>query len=137
MLREPLLPPTSRKQARNEFVQHLMRAGCSDCLVACPRAWIGSNYCCRWPDPTGMIDSMASGVIVALITADTAFAVSSISFPLNQFINQCMRRAQTLDLMGRYRDPLLWSVHDLRSRIRTILDEDFLERYLVSPKTLS
>jgi len=80
---------------------------------------------------------MASGVIVALITADTAFAVSSISFPLNQFINQCMRRAQTLDLMGRYRDPLLWSVHDLRSRIRTILDEDFLERYLVSPKTLS
>lgn len=34
--------------------------------------------------------------------------------------------------MGRYRDPLMWSVHDLRSRVRTILDEDFLGRYLVT-----
>jgi hypothetical protein len=33
--------------------------------------------------------------------------------------------------MARYRDPLLWSVHDLRSRIRTILEEDFLSRFLV------
>jgi len=32
--------------------------------------------------------------------------------------------------MARYRDPLLWSVHDLRSRVRTILDEEFLTRYL-------
>jgi hypothetical protein len=34
--------------------------------------------------------------------------------------------------MGRYRDPLLWSVHDLRSHIRAILDEDFLGRYLIT-----
>ena len=59
--------------------------------------------------------------------------VSSLaSVPLNYLINQRARRTQTLDLMGRYRDPLLWSVHDLRSRIRTILDEDFLNRYLVN-----
>jgi hypothetical protein len=79
-----------------------------------------------------MIAIMAPEVVVALITAGAAFAVSLISFPLNHLVNQRARRAQTLDLMGRYRDPLLWSVHDLRSRVRTILDEDFLARYLVS-----
>lgn len=79
-----------------------------------------------------MIAVMAPEVVVALITAGTAFAVAVMSFPLNHLINQRARRAQTLDLMGRYRDPLLWSVHDLRSRIRTILDEDFLGRYLVT-----
>jgi hypothetical protein len=79
-----------------------------------------------------MITAMAPEVVVALITAGAAFAVSVISFPLNHLINQQARRAQTLDLMGRYRDPLLWSVHYLRSRVRTILDEDFLARYLVN-----
>jgi hypothetical protein len=79
-----------------------------------------------------MIATMEPAVVVALITAGTAFAVSIISFPLNYLINQRTRRAQTMDLMGRYRDPLLWSVHDLRSRIRTILEEDFLGRYLVT-----
>lgn len=74
---------------------------------------------------------MTPEVIVALIAAGAAFAVSVVSVPLNHMINQRARRAQTLDLMGRYRDPLLWSVHDLRSRIRTILDEEFLTRYLV------
>lgn len=80
----------------------------------------------------GMIAVMAPAVVVALITAGTAFAVSVTSFPLNHLINQRARRAQNLDLMGRYRDPLLWSVHDLRSRVRTILDEDFLGRYLIT-----
>jgi hypothetical protein len=74
---------------------------------------------------------MAPEVVVALITAGAAFAVSVVSVPLNHLIRQQTRRSQTLDLMGRYSDPLLWAVHDLRSRIRTILDEGFLERYLV------
>jgi hypothetical protein len=78
-----------------------------------------------------MIAIMAPQVIVALITAGAAFAVSLISFPLNHLINQRARRAQALDLMGRYRDPLLWSVHDLRYRVRAIINEDFLARYLV------
>jgi hypothetical protein len=79
-----------------------------------------------------MIAIMAPEVVVALITAGAALTVSLISFPLNHLIDQRARRSQTLDLMGRYSDPLLWSVHDLRSRIRTILDEDFLGRYLIS-----
>jgi hypothetical protein len=74
---------------------------------------------------------MAPEVVVALITAGAAFAVSLVSVPLNHLISQRARRAQTLDLMGRYRDPLLWAVHDLRSRIRAILDDGFLERYLI------
>jgi hypothetical protein len=75
---------------------------------------------------------MAPEVVVALITGAAAFTVSLASFPLNYLISQRARRVQTQDLMGRYRDPLLWAIHDLRSRIRTILDEDFLERYLVN-----
>lgn len=74
---------------------------------------------------------MASEVIVALITGGVAIAVSLASFPLNYLIGVRARQAQTQDLMARYRDPLLWAVHDLRSRIRTILDEEFLQRYLV------
>jgi hypothetical protein len=77
------------------------------------------------------MDLMAPAVVVALITGGAAFAVSLVSIPLNYLMNQRTRRLQTQDLMARYRDPLLWSVHDLRSRIRTILDEDFLGRYLV------
>jgi len=75
---------------------------------------------------------MAPEVVVALITGAAAFTVSLASFPLNYLISQRARRVQTQDLMGRYRDPLLWAIHDLRSRIRTILDEDFLGRYLVN-----
>lgn len=74
---------------------------------------------------------MASEVTVALITGGVAIAVSLASFPLNYLIGVRARQAQTQDLMARYRDPLLWAVHDLRSRIRTILDEEFLQRYLV------
>lgn len=43
-----------------------------------------------------MIVIMAPEVVVALITAGTAFAVSVISFPLNYLIAQRTRRAQTL-----------------------------------------
>jgi hypothetical protein len=82
--------------------------------------------------PAGILTVMAPDVEVALITAAAAFAVSLISFPLNYLISQRARRAQTLDLMGHYRDPLLWSVHDLRSRIRSILEDGYLTEYLVS-----
>jgi hypothetical protein len=75
---------------------------------------------------------MAPEVVVALITAGAAFAVSLVSFPLSYLISQRVRRTEALDLMGRYRDPLLWAVHDLRSRVRTILEEDFLARYLIA-----
>ncbi len=75
---------------------------------------------------------MASEVTVALITGGVAIAVSLASVPLNYLIGVRARRAQTQDLMARYRDPLLWAVHDLRSRIRTILDEEFLQRYLIN-----
>jgi hypothetical protein len=75
---------------------------------------------------------MASEVTVALITGGVAIAVSLASFPLNYLIGMRARQAQTQDLMARYRGPLLWAVHDLRSRIRTILDEEFLQRYLVN-----
>jgi hypothetical protein len=74
---------------------------------------------------------MAADVTVALITGSVAIAVSLASFPLNYQIGKRARQAQTQDLMARYRDPLLWAVHDLRRRIRTILDEEFLRRYLV------
>lgn len=75
---------------------------------------------------------MASEVTVALITGGVAVAVALASFPLNYLIGKRARQVETRDLMARYRDPLLWAVHDLRSRIRTILDEDFLDRYLVN-----
>lgn len=75
---------------------------------------------------------MSSAVEVALITAGAALAVSLTSFPLDHLINQRVRRAQTLDLMARYRDPLLWAVHDLRSRVRSILEDDYFNDYLVN-----
>lgn len=34
--------------------------------------------------------------------------------------------------MARYRDPLLWAVHDLHSRLLTITADDFLGRFLVA-----
>lgn len=86
---------------------------------------------CRCGGPAETIAYVTPDVAVALITAAAALIVSLISVPLSYLINQLTRRAKTLDLMGRYRDPLLWAVHDLRSRVRTILDEDFLGRYLI------
>ncbi|MEU7876009.1 hypothetical protein [Dactylosporangium sp. NPDC049140] len=79
--------------------------------------------------PLGSI--MAADVTVALITGGVAIAVSLASFPLSYMLGKRARLAQTQDLVARYRDPLLWAVHDLRSRIRTILDEEFLQRYLI------
>lgn len=74
---------------------------------------------------------MATDVAVALGTSGAGLAVALASVSLSYVIARKVKREQTLDIMMRYRDPLLWSVHDLRSRIRTILDEDFLSRFLV------
>lgn len=73
---------------------------------------------------------MATDVTVALVTGGVGLAVALASVPLNYVIARKVKREQTLDVMVRYRDPLLWSVHDLRSRIRTILEEGFLSRFL-------
>jgi hypothetical protein len=75
---------------------------------------------------------MSAGIVVALITSCAGLAVAVLSVPLNYAVSQRARREQTQDLMARYRDPLLWSVHDLRSRIRTILDDEFLTRFLLN-----
>ncbi len=74
---------------------------------------------------------MAADVAVALVTSGAGFAVALASVPLNYVITRRVKREQTQNVMARYRDPLLWSVHDLRSRIRTILDEGFLSRFLI------
>jgi hypothetical protein len=75
---------------------------------------------------------MNAEIVVALITSGASLAVATASVPLNYALNQRARRDQTQDLMARYRDPFLWSVHDLRSRIRTILHEEFLTRFLIN-----
>jgi hypothetical protein len=74
---------------------------------------------------------MATDVAVALGTSGAGLAVALASVSLSYVIARKVKREQTLDIMMRYRDPLLWSVHDLRSRIHTILDEDFLSRFIV------
>jgi hypothetical protein len=75
---------------------------------------------------------MTASIVVALITSGAGLAVAIASVPLNYALTQRARREQTQDLMARYRDPFLWSVHDLRSRIRTILDDEFLTRFLIN-----
>lgn len=74
---------------------------------------------------------MQAEIVVALITSGAGLTVAVAGVPLNYVLAQRARRAETQDLMARYRDPFLWSIHDLRSRIRTILDDDFLTRFLI------
>src|SRR5437588_9404755 len=80
---------------------------------------------------TGVGAAVGTDVVVALITGGAALGVAVAGVPLNYLISRRHRRDQVQDVMARYRDPLLWSVHDFRSRVRTILDEDFLSRYLI------
>jgi hypothetical protein len=75
---------------------------------------------------------MNAEIAVALITSGAGLAVAITSVPLNYALSQRARHDQTQDLMARYRDPFLWSVHDLRSRIRTILNDEFLTRFLIN-----
>jgi hypothetical protein len=69
---------------------------------------------------------MSSSVVVALITGAAAMLVSLASFTMNIWLAGRARRAQTLDLVARYRDPLLWAAFDLRSRLFNIVAKDFL-----------
>ncbi|MBB5868763.1 hypothetical protein F4553_002142 [Allocatelliglobosispora scoriae] len=76
---------------------------------------------------------MAPEILVALITSTAGIVLSVGSVPLNYLIAQRAKRERKQDVMARYHDPLLWSVHDLRSRIRTILEEGFLSKQVVDP----
>ncbi|MGJ5800456.1 hypothetical protein ACSCB1_15210 [Streptomyces europaeiscabiei] len=78
---------------------------------------------------------MDSGVSVALVSGVTALAVSGVGVPLNYWLSVRTRRDQAQDIMGLYRDPLLWSVHDLRTRVATILYQDFLTHPLGEGET--
>ena len=69
---------------------------------------------------------MNSAVLVALIASVTAVTVSCVGVVLNLWVAGRMRRTQTLDLVARYRDPLLWAAFDLRSRLFNIVAKDFL-----------
>jgi hypothetical protein len=71
---------------------------------------------------------VVTSVLVAVITSGTAMVVSLAGFALNLWHAGRTRRTQTLDLMARYRDPLLWAAFDLRSRLFNIVANGFLRR---------
>ncbi|GAA1517677.1 hypothetical protein GCM10009677_58730 [Sphaerisporangium rubeum] len=73
---------------------------------------------------------MEPEVVVALVTGTTGLIVGLVGVPLTYVTNLRMRRHHTRDLMARYRDPLLWAVHDLRNRLRVILYHGHLARYV-------
>jgi hypothetical protein len=75
-----------------------------------------------------------SQVALALIASLTSLAVAIAGIPLNYLIGKRLRREQDLDMMSHYRDPLLQAAADLRSRLVTILAEDFLGRFLIGGK---
>jgi hypothetical protein len=77
---------------------------------------------------------MGSQIALALIASLTSLAVAVGGIPLSYLIAKRQRRDQDLDSMSHYRDPLLQAAADLRSRLRTILVEDFLGRFLVNGK---
>jgi hypothetical protein len=58
-----------------------------------------------------------STVLVAVITAGAALVVSLVSFTTNLWMAQRDRRTKVLDLVARYRDPLLWAAFELRNRL--------------------
>ncbi|MEO3807623.1 hypothetical protein ABGB17_01325 [Sphaerisporangium sp. B11E5] len=72
---------------------------------------------------------MEPEVVVALVTGITGLVVGVVGVPLTYVTNLRMRRHQTRDLMARYRDPLLWAVHDLRNRLWVILYDGHLAKY--------
>jgi hypothetical protein len=69
-----------------------------------------------------------------MIASLTSLAVAVGGIPLNYLIAKRLRREQGLDMMSHYRDPLLQAAADLRSRLLTILAEDFLGRFFVNGK---
>lgn len=72
---------------------------------------------------------MVTSVLVAVVTSGTAVVVSLASIGLNLWAAGRARRVQTLDVMARYQDPLLWAVFDLRSRLFNIVANEFLGKY--------
>jgi len=68
-------------------------------------------------------------VLVAVIASGTALAISLVTFAMNLWAASRSRRAQVLDLVARYRDPLLWASFDLRNRLYSIVENDALRKY--------
>lgn len=60
-------------------------------------------------------NAMVTSVFVAVITSGTAMAVSLAGFALNLWVAGRTRRTQTLGLMARYRDPMLWATFSKHS----------------------
>lgn len=77
----------------------------------------------------GLVDSSVS---VAIITSGTALAVSLGGVGVNVLSATRVRRAQTMDVMARYRDPLLWAAFELRRRTYGIAAKDLLRRSLAT-----
>ncbi|MGW7081592.1 hypothetical protein ACWGH2_37170 [Streptomyces sp. NPDC054871] len=75
---------------------------------------------------------MESSISVAVVSGMTALLVAVLAVPLNYWLNSRTRRDRTRDVMAGYRDPLLWSVHDLRSRLVSIMEDGFLGRFMES-----
>jgi hypothetical protein len=75
---------------------------------------------------------MSTQIIVALITGAAALVVAITSVPVNYWLTRRSRHEDAMDVMAKYRDPLLWAVHDLHRRLRAILVDDFLLRFLVN-----
>jgi hypothetical protein len=75
-----------------------------------------------------------SQIALALIASLTSLAVAVGGIPLNYLIGRRLRRERDLDAMSHYRDPLLQATADLRSRLVTILAEDFLGRFFIRGK---
>jgi hypothetical protein len=77
-------------------------------------------------------DAVDSQIAVAMIASLTSLAVAVGGIPLSYLIAKRQQREHDLNLMTHYRDPLLQAAADLRSRLLTILVEDFLGRFLVN-----
>ena len=77
---------------------------------------------------------MDSQIALALIASLTSLAVAVGGIPLNYLIGKRLRRQHDLDMMSHYRDPLLQATADLRSRLVSILAEDFLGRFFIRGK---
>jgi hypothetical protein len=60
-------------------------------------------------------------VLIAVLTSGTALVVSLMSFAANLWTVQRDRRTKVLDLVARYRDPLLWAAFELRNRLYGII----------------
>ncbi len=81
---------------------------------------------------------MNSQVAVATITSFASLTIAVAGIPLNYLIGRRMRHEQSLDIVSRYRDPLLQAADDLRGRLIFILDlgDDIRNRKLMEHITI-